>query len=110
MNDSSIAPVLPKVIHFIVGRAHRIDPLTLCVWILLTPNLQILDISILNTFDKIELAKELSDMIDNDQRLKPSFEHINQLIIFPQSDDTCEETKVALLSSFQQIFIKAVIQ
>ncbi len=46
------------------------------------PNLEKLDISKLTTFNQIELAKELKDMIDNDQRLKLSFEHIKELIIF----------------------------
>jgi hypothetical protein len=81
----------------------------LSVWILLIPNLQKLNISNLTTFNKIELAKELKDMIDNDERLKSSFDHINELIIFSQCNDVDTKTKKELLAAFQNVFIKAVI-
>jgi len=109
MDDTSITPVLPNVKHFIVGSSNKLDSLMLSVWILLIPNLRKLNISNLTTFNKIELAKELKDMIDNDERLKSSFDHINELIIFSQCNDVDTKTKKELLAAFQNIFIKAVV-
>ncbi len=100
-----MAPVLPNVDHFIVGSANKLDSLTLSVWILLMPNLRKLDISNLTTFNKTELAKELRDMIDDDERLKPSFDHINELIIFSQDNATDTQTNNELLAAFQKVFI-----
>jgi len=100
-----MAPVLPKVDHFIVGSANKLDSLMLSVWILLMPNLRKLDISNLTTFNKTELAKELRDMIDDDERLKPSFDHINELIIFSQGNEADTQTKNELLAAFQKVFI-----
>ena len=110
MDDPSMTPVLPNVKHFIIGSSRKFDSLMLCVWILLIPNLEVLDISNLTTFNKTELAKELSDMIDDDQRLKPSFEHINKLFIFKQRTDIDMKTEDELLFAFQKVFINATIK
>jgi hypothetical protein len=110
MDDPSMTPVLPNVKHFIIGSSHKLESSMLCVWILLTPNLQVLDISNLTTFNKIELAKELGDMINDDQRLKPSFEHINKLFIFQQPTDVDMKTEDELLFAFQKVFTNATIK
>jgi hypothetical protein len=109
MEDPSMTPVLPNVKHFIVGSKTKLDSLVLCVWILLAPNLRKLDISKLTVFNKLELAKELNDMIDSDKRLEPNFNHINELIIFSEEDNADTETKNNLLVTFQKVFIRTVI-
>jgi hypothetical protein len=109
MEDTSMGPVLPNVDHFIVGSANKLDSLMLSVWILLMPNLRKLDISNLTTFNKTELAKELRDMIDDDQRLKPTFDHINELIIFSKCNEVDTQTRNELLVAFRKVFLKATI-
>ncbi len=104
-----MTPVLPNVNYFLVGSSNKLDSLMLSVWILLIPNLRKLDISNLTTFNKTELAKELKDMIDDDGRLKPSFDHIKELIIFSQHNDVDTKTKNELFMAFQKVFINAVI-
>ncbi len=108
VDDPSIGPVLPNVNHFIVGSSNKLDSLVLSVWILLQPNLKKLDISNLTTFDKIELAKELSDRINDYQCLKKSFNHIKELIIFSSNNDVDKKTKNELFIAFQNVFINAV--
>ncbi|CAF1139255.1 unnamed protein product [Rotaria sp. Silwood1] len=109
MDDTSIPPVLPNVHHFIIGSENKLDALTLCVWILLAANLTSLDISNLTTFDKIELAEELRQMMNDDKRLKPNFNHIKVLYIFRSSDNDDVQTKHDLLLAFQKVFIEANI-
>ncbi len=98
-------PILFNIKHFIVGSQNTLDSLMLCVWILLMPNLETLDISKLTSFNQMELAKELKDRIDNDQRLKPSFEHIKELIIFSNSNNFDNQTKNELSIAFRKVFI-----
>lgn len=102
-------PILPNVKHFTVSQ-HTLDSLMLCVWILLMPNLQQLDISKLTTFNQKELVNGLKDRIDNDQRLQLNFDHINELIVFSKSHDIDTKTKEKLLKDLRKIFTKAIIQ
>jgi hypothetical protein len=37
-------------------------------------------------------------MIDNDERLKPNFDHINELIIFSQSNNFDSEMNINIMS------------
>ena len=109
MDDPSLIPLLPNVKYFIVSSHNKLDELTLCVWILLMPNLQDLDISKLTIFNKTELAKGLKDMINKHQRLQTSFDHLNRLILFSQDDDIDTERSKKLAMTFQNLFIKATI-
>jgi hypothetical protein len=110
MDDTTMTPVLPNVNHFIVASENKFDPLMLTVWILLAPNMRILDLAMLTIFNKTELAKELSDMLENDKCLKPNFDRIIKVIIFPNSDNVDIKTKHELSMAFKNVFTKAGIQ
>lgn len=103
-------PILRKVKHFLIRKECEIDCLTLSVWILLMPNLQILDISQLNCFDKGYLIDRLRQMIENDQRLHKYCNQIEQLIIFSNVDRFQPKKREEMLENCQKIFINAVIQ
>ncbi|CAF4010844.1 unnamed protein product [Rotaria sordida] len=105
MDDPSMTPALPNVNHFIIGSKTRLDSLTLCVWILLAVNLIRLDISNLTTFNKMELAEELRNMMNDDTRLKPKFDRIKVLYIFTRYDDDDDiQTKNDLVIAFQKVY------
>lgn len=106
-DDTLIGAVLPNVNHFIVGSSHKLDSLVLTVWILLQPNLETLNISNLITFNKIELAKELNDMIDEHKHLKEKFSRIKRLIIFPTINDVDKKTKENLFIDYRKVFTNA---
>ncbi|CAF1463855.1 unnamed protein product, partial [Adineta steineri] len=109
MDDASSMSVLPNVNHFIVSSQNILDSKMLIVWILLASNLKILDISNLTTFNKLELPKELNDMIINEKCLQSSFNRINKLIIFKTSIIICEQTKQELIVAFEKVFPNANI-
>lgn len=111
MDDAAppMTPVLPNVNHLTIGSSNKFESLVLSVWILLAPSLRKLNISNLTTFNKEELAKELSDMINDHERLKPRFNQINELIIFSPNNPVDTKTKNELIMNFQNVFINAVI-
>ena len=103
-------PILRKVKHFLIRKGCGIDCLTLSVWILLMPNLEILDISKLNCFDKGYLVEYLIEIIEKDQRLQKYFDQIEQLIFFSKFDRFQPKKQEQILANCQKIFINAVIQ
>lgn len=104
-----MTPPLPRVNHLIAKSNEEIKSLILTVWLLLAPNLRRLDLVNFTIFNKIELAKELSDMLDENDRLKSIFDHIERMIIFETSNKVDEQTKHELLLAFGKVFTKAVI-
>ncbi|CAF3647977.1 unnamed protein product [Adineta steineri] len=109
MDDTSLMSVLSNVNHFIISSQNILDSKMLTVWILLASNLKILDISNLTTFNKLELPKELNDMITNEKCLQSSFNRINKLIIFKTSIIICEQTKQELIVTYEKVFSNANI-
>ncbi|CAF4332559.1 unnamed protein product, partial [Adineta steineri] len=109
IDDTSLMSILPNVNHFIVSSQDILDSKMLTVWILLASNLKILDISNLTTFNKLELPKELNDMINNEKCLQSSFDRINKLIIFKTSIVICEQTKQELIVAYEKVFPNANI-
>lgn len=99
-------PILGKVKQFVVKADWAIDALDLSVWILLMPNLKILDISQINYYSKGYLIEYLGEKIEEDQRLHEAFHRIEQVILFSKFDRYQMEK---ILRNSQKIFLNAVI-
>ncbi|CAF0966992.1 unnamed protein product [Didymodactylos carnosus] len=109
MEGKSLRAVLPRVHDFYVASSEKLDSLTLLVWILLCPNLEILNISNLTTFNKIELAKQFNDQLNNDQRLQSILAQIQRLSLIKRSDDFHLITRNQLSMEFAKVFSRALI-
>ena len=103
-------PILTKVKLFTITDEEQIDWLTLSVWILLMPNLEILDFSCVNSYYKIQLINHLTKQIEGEQRLQRHFHRIKQLIFFSKSDlFYSSNIKHQLLTNVQKIFLNALV-
>ncbi|CAF0741234.1 unnamed protein product [Adineta ricciae] len=109
MEDRSISPVLPRVREFVVSSGQNVGPIVLCVWILLMPNLQVLNLTKLNTDTQAGLIQELLINIDDNKQLRSIFESVPKMVLLKRSDDK-SPTPIGLIAQFKSVFVHADVR
>ena len=109
MEGKLLRAVLPGVHDIYITSSEKLHSLTLLVCILLCPNLERLNISNLTMLNRIELAKQLNDQLNDDQWLKSILVQIQRLILIKRSDDFYLITRKQLSMEFAKVFSRARI-
>ncbi|CAF1044842.1 unnamed protein product [Adineta ricciae] len=109
MEDRSISPVLPRVHEFVVGSGQNFGPIMLCIWILLMPNLRVLNLTKLDIDTQAGLIQALLINIDDNKQLRSIFESVPETVLLKRSDDKSSTPK-DLVAQFKSVFINADIR
>ena len=102
--------VLPNVTGFDFMNVKGLNSKTLPVWLLLAPNVRVLELEHTTFVEAIQLAYELSDVLETDcGHLKKIFERIEKIIILVPICTVDNESILHLRSLFAKIFSNAIV-
>jgi hypothetical protein len=105
-----MTPVLPNVTHLLVKDCEGFGPLTLPVWLLLAPNVKELSLEDLSIDNIMQLAAQLTEGFQMDERAKTLFKLIDNVSISLNNNDRKnEDLKSALRLILVRMFSKVVI-
>jgi len=110
MDQSIVEPVLPSVTRFKITHVNGLSPVTLAVWLLLAPNVRMLEIEYLTFSEIIEWITELNDAVAiGDQRFKMIFQRIQRITISSVCYNCNEKSKLKICTILTKIFSMATI-
>ncbi|CAF1204138.1 unnamed protein product [Adineta steineri] len=112
LNTRSEDPMLP-MIHSLDLNSCNLDLLnakTLIIWLLLTPNVKVLNICQGTPANKIQLANRLKLLLEEDKRLKFITDSIEEVQVFYMFDSLSFATKQHICQMYSNIFRKPVIR
>ncbi len=110
MDKSIVKIILPNVARFKIKHVNGLSPTTLAVWILLAPNVRMLEIEYLTFSEVMEWITQLEDAIlMSDQRLKMIFQQIQRIIISSVCYNCHEKSRLKICTILTKIFSIATI-
>jgi hypothetical protein len=105
-----VETVLPNITRFNISHTNGLDSLTLAVWLLLAPNVHMLEIEYLTFSEIMEWITELNDeFMMGDPRLKMIFQQIHQITISTLCYKSDERSKLEIVTILTKIFSAATI-
>ncbi|CAF0992562.1 unnamed protein product [Adineta steineri] len=112
LNTRSEDPMLP-MIHSLDLNSCNLDLLdakTLIIWLLLTPNVKVLNLCQGTPATKIQLANRLKLLLEEDKRLKSITDSIEEVQVFYMFDSLSFATKQHICQMYSNIFRKPIIR
>lgn len=69
------------ILHFQISLTdcHTLDVISLIIWLLVIPNVEELDVSLMSNDDKYQLVKDLDQIVQLDQHVKLVLKRIKRL-------------------------------
>lgn len=111
IHTTQIIPVLPNVILFTMQPSDYDlpDGMSFIIWLLLAPNVRSLYLETRPNAEKLQWGKELLELIERHERLKPIINRLNRVTVFSYLEEIDETIKTELFNLFTKIFPKAII-
>jgi hypothetical protein len=111
MDRSIVGALLPNVTRLKITNVKGLSPLTLAIWLLLAPNVGMLEIEYMTFSETMEWGLELSDALAmSNQRLKMIFQRIQRINISYACHNYTLRLKLPLHSTVAEIFSIATIE
>lgn len=110
MNQSIAEIVLPNVTRFKIAYVNGLSPVTLGIWLLLAPNVRILEIEYLTLSEVMEWIIELEEAVKmGDQRLKMILQRIQRITLSSTCYNWTERHQRQVNAILSDIFLHATI-
>lgn len=110
MNQSIVATILPNITGFKITHVNGLSPLTLAIWLLLAPNVRMIEIEYLTLSETMEWVSELEDALKmSDQRLKNILQRIRRITISSACYNWLERNQFQICTALSKIFPTATI-
>jgi hypothetical protein len=111
MSARALMPMLSNVKYLNLNSCDSdgLDATTLIIWLLLAPNVRELDLEDLSNTAKMELAQQLNELFEIDERVRLVFDRIERVDLFRSWDKSTTATKLKLFDTSAKIFPKAVV-
>jgi len=105
-----VETILPNITRFKITYINGLSPLTLAVWLLLAPNVRILEIAYMTFSETMEWVTELKDaVVMGNQRLKVVFQRIHKINISSVCYNCNVKSKIKICTILTEIFSSATL-
>ncbi len=102
--------ILTNVTRFKITHVNGLSPLTLALWLLLAPNVRMLEIEYLTFSEVMEWITELEDaLVMDDQQPKMIFQRIQKITISSVCYNCNEKCRLKICTILSKIFSNAII-